>query len=220
MKVKGTPGSLSPRELRQYYNRRFSERPLRAREGFYSWIARKVPPAEGSTVLDIACGGGYLLQKLQPNNCNLFGCDIATEALRIAQREAPEAQFAVADAEKLPYQDSSFDMVYNLGSLEHFLDMETAAREMRRVLRPQGSAVVMVPNSRYIGDMWRKLTLRGGADHHQLLERFGSLGEWRELLESNGFKVREVFAYNKFKKRLSLFGLKLAYCFVFVCHSI
>ena len=128
MKVKGTPNSLSPGELRRYYDDRFARRPLRAREGFYSWVAEKVPPPPGAMVLDIACGGGYLLEKLQGSGACLFGCDISPQAIGIAAAQAPEARFAVSDAEKLPYPGASFDMVYNLGSLEHILDIVRGRR--------------------------------------------------------------------------------------------
>lgn len=217
MKVKGTPESIRQRDLRRYYDERFSRRPFRARKGFYSWIAGKAPPAPGSSVLDIGCGGGYMLRELQGRGCRLHGCDISAEAVRIAQREAPQAKFAVADAGHLPYPDSSFDTLYILGSLEHFPDMEAAVREMHRVLRPRGRAVVMVPNSHYIGDLWRKLTSRRGADHHQIIERLGTLSEWKSLLKSGGLKVREVFTYNKFKKRLHFLPLRFANCFILTC---
>jgi ubiquinone/menaquinone biosynthesis C-methylase UbiE len=216
MKVKGKPENLNSDKLRRYYDERFAQRPLRAREGFYAWIAARVNPPAGE-LLDIACGGGYFLKELQEKECKLFGCDISVEALKIAAREAPQASYSAADAERLPYRDSSFDLVCNLGSLEHFLDMEAALRETRRILKPGGRLVLMVPNSRYIGDFWRRITFRGGADHHQVLERFGSLKEWKTLLESNGFKVDSVFAYNKFKKWLRFVPLGLAYCFVFIC---
>lgn len=217
MKVKGTPEHISQDNLRQHYDERFAQRPLRARERFYAWIANRVGPPEGSCVLDIGCGGGYLLKELHGKGCQLHGCDISTEALRIAKTVVPEAKFALADAQKLPYPDASFDIVYNLGSLEHFLDMEAAVREMHRVLHSRGCTIVMVPNSRYFGDLWRRLTFRGGADHHQLLERYGTLKEWKTLLESGGLKVQHVFAHNKFKKRLRLLPLHLAYCFIFTC---
>lgn len=217
MKIRGRPNNLTSEELRRYYDKRFAERPLRAREGFYAWIAREICPPEGSRIIDIACGGGYLLREIQGRRCSLCGCDISSEALRIAAREVAEAGFAVADAEKLPYPDDSFDMACNLGSLEHFLGMESALREMRRVLKPEGRAVIMVPNSRYVGDLWRRLTFRGGADHHQILERFGTRREWQSLLESSGFVVERIFPYNKFKAWLRLVPLVFAYCFVFVC---
>lgn len=217
MKTRGRPDNLTPAQVRRYYDERFARRPLRAREGFYAWIARAAALPEGGRVLDIACGAGDLLRGLQGAGRDLHGCDISVEALRISAAEAPEAHLAVADAQNLPYRDSSFDAVYNLGSLEHFLDMEGALSEMRRVLKPGGRAVVMVPNSRYIGDLWRRLTFRGGADHHQILERFGTRREWKSLLESSGFAIERAFAYNKFKAWLRLVPLALAYCFIFVC---
>jgi ubiquinone/menaquinone biosynthesis C-methylase UbiE len=217
MKTRGKPDNLTSEELRRHYDERFAQRPLRAREGFYIWIAREIHAPEGGRIIDIACGGGYLLRELQGRGRDLLGCDISVEALRIAAREAPEAHFTAADAERLPYPDEAFDMACNLGSLEHFLDMEAALREMRRILKPKGRAVVMVPNSCYIGDLWRKATFRGGADHHQILERFGTRREWRGLLESSGFAVERAFAYNKFKTWLRLVPLAFAYCFVFVC---
>jgi len=217
MKTKGNSDNLTSREMRDYYDARFAQRPLRAREGFYEWLARRTVPPEGSRVLDIGCGGGYLLGKLEGRGLKLFGCDLSGEALSTAAREAPDARFAVTDAEKLSYPGGTFDVAYNLGSLEHFLDMKAALEEMRRVLRPEGRAVVMVPNSLYAGDLWRKVTFRGGGDHHQLLERFGSLGEWSELLESGGFRIVKVFPYNKFRRRMRIVPLRYAYCFVFDC---
>jgi ubiquinone/menaquinone biosynthesis C-methylase UbiE len=217
MKTKGKPESLTPAEIRRYYDERFAGRPLRAREGFYAWMAHAFAGPERGRVLDIACGGGYLLREMQGRGCDLHGCDISLEALRVAAGEVPQGHFAAADAASMPYPDSSFDAAYNVGSLEHFLDMEAALAEMRRILKPRGRAVVMVPNSRYIGDLWRRATFRGGADHHQLLERFGTRREWKNLLESSGFVVESVFPYNKFKAWLRLVPLAFAYCFVFVC---
>jgi len=217
MKSRGRPNNLTSGELRRYYDERFAGRPLRARQGFYEWIAGALCPPERSRILDIACGGGYLLKEMQSGMRILHGCDISVEALQIAAGEVPEGRFAVADAEKLPYTDASFDEAYNLGSLEHFLDMESALCEMRRILKPEGRAVIMVPNSRYIGDLWRRLTFRGGPDHHQILERFGTRREWQSLIESSGFIIERVFPYNKFKTWLRLMPLALAYCFVFVC---
>lgn len=53
----------------------------------------------------------------------------------------------VGPAEDLPYDDASFDTVLATEVLEHVVDVNAAARELRRVLRPGGHALVTLPSS-------------------------------------------------------------------------
>lgn len=46
----------------------------------------------------------------------------------------------------LPFRDDSFDAIYSMGTIEHFDETEQAVREMRRVLKPGGRAIIGVPN--------------------------------------------------------------------------
>ena len=53
---------------------------------------------------------------------------------------------AVADLRALPFRDASFDAIYSMGTIEHFDETERAVKEMARVLKPGGRAIVGVPN--------------------------------------------------------------------------
>ena len=53
---------------------------------------------------------------------------------------------AAADVRALPFRDASFDAIYSMGTIEHFDETEQAVREMARVLKPGGRAIVGVPN--------------------------------------------------------------------------
>ena len=56
------------------------------------------------------------------------------------------ARFSVGDCRHVPYQDNTFDAIYSMGTIEHFDETEAAVREMWRVLKPGGRAIVGVPN--------------------------------------------------------------------------
>jgi len=107
-----------------------------------------------------------------------------------------------------------------LGNLEHFLDPAAGARELARVLAPEGRGVIMLPNAYYSGDLWRVIRTGRGPDHHQAIDRFATCEEWRDLLESAGLRVEAVERWDKGKlwKRL-LFPFHLAYHFVYLVRA-
>ena len=79
-----------------------------------------------------------------------YGIDISAPTViqaRAAFDAGPGAlRGVVGDVRDLPFRDASVDAVYSMGTIEHFDDTERAVREMFRVLRPRGRAIVGVPN--------------------------------------------------------------------------
>src|SRR6478672_7035665 len=82
-----------------------------------------------------------------------FGIDISEPTLRQAQgafsgprSAAAPLRAAAADVRALPFLDASFDAVYSMGTIEHFDETEQAVREIARVLKPGGRAIIGVPN--------------------------------------------------------------------------
>ncbi len=202
--------------LRRAYNERHERGFLRDRDRFYRAMALRMAARPGERILDSGCGGGYLLRELP--HCRCFGIDISDTALAEARRSAPNARLALAPGERLPFRDRTFDQVACLGNLEHFLDPAAGARELARVARrPGGRVWVLLPNSYYSGDLWRAIRTGYGPDHHQPVERFGTVNEWRDFLEQNGLKVREIRPYNRFKWWKRLLPRNLAYHFLYEC---
>jgi len=183
----------------------------------YRLVLERLELTDSEPVLDVACGAGSFLEILGARGVPAIGVELSEEALRRAQRRAPEALLAVADGAALPFADDSFSALVCLGSLEHFLDPAAGARELARVLAPKGRAVVMLPNSYYSGDIWRVIRTGHGPNHHQIVDRFATLGEWRELLEGAGLLVLRVDRYDKGKLWKRLLPFNLAYHFVFTC---
>jgi SAM-dependent methyltransferase len=93
----------------------------------------------GGRILDLGCGVGHSYHLLAPRQT--VGVDIDPSALADQDRETH-----VADMRDLPFPDDNFDGVLSVQSIEHVPDPERAIAEVRRVLRPGGTAVLVTPN--------------------------------------------------------------------------
>jgi len=114
-------------------------------------------PGPDDRVLEVGCGAGHLLARLPAGRA--VGLDLAESLLaRTARRVGRRAALAQGDAGALPFATAAFDRVYCSEVLEHLVDPAAAVREIGRVLRPGGVAVLSVPNERLINRV--KTTLR------------------------------------------------------------
>ncbi len=105
------------------------------------------------TVLEIGCGNGVYTLSLAKLAQRAIGIDIARDALREAREDAvgfkANTEFAIANAECLPFSDSCCDVVMIIEALEHIQNPEIALKEAERVLKNKGYLVVSVPNRLY-----------------------------------------------------------------------
>jgi SAM-dependent methyltransferase len=104
--------------------------------------------ARGLKVLEIGCGLGTDGARFARAGAAYTGVDLTEAAVSLARRnfelqELP-GEFRTADAENLDFADGSFDLVYSHGVLHHTPDTARAVREVHRVLKPGGRAVVML----------------------------------------------------------------------------
>src|SRR6185436_1790311 len=121
--------------------RSFLERLVRARLAG-SGAASAGAPAE-LNILDVGCGTGANLDMLSEFG-KAEGVDVSAEALSFCRARGLE-QVKLGAAEALPYADGSFDLVTGLDVVEHLDDDVAGLKEMRRVLRPGGEALLFVP---------------------------------------------------------------------------
>lgn len=100
------------------------------------------------------------------------------------------AQVVVADVRALPFRADGVDLIYSMGTIEHFVDSDTAVRELFRVLRPGGRAIVGVPNK--LDPFLRPLlvhVLNALGRYAYGRERSFTPAGLRRLLTSAGFEV-------------------------------
>lgn len=99
-------------------------------------------PDPDSTVLDVGCGTGFVTNHLASRYQYVTGVDISQEMLSVARESAPiNVSFVLAPAEKLPFDDNSFDLV-TAGAAYHWFDYDKAGKEISRVLKPKGKLCV------------------------------------------------------------------------------
>ncbi|MDQ6617807.1 MAG: methyltransferase domain-containing protein, partial [Actinomycetota bacterium] len=98
-------------------------------------------PLSGRRVLDVGCGRGGTVSLLAERfGAEPVGVDLSPEAVAFCRRthRHPAVSFEVSDAENLPFEDRSFDVVTNLESSHTYPDMRAFLAEARRVLRAGG----------------------------------------------------------------------------------
>lgn len=172
---------------------------LRQRDSFYKWLVSLLQPQPGQRLLDVSCGQGSLLRVGQEAGLVVTGLDLSARAVAVARLETGgQGDLVVANAERLPYRDSSFDYVTNIGSVEHYSHPGRAVAEMARVLDPDGVALILLPNTfGLLGNILHVWRHGDVFDDGQPLQRYGTRSQWCRLLEMNGLQVVRTSRYER-----------------------
>lgn len=105
-------------------------------------VCQAVDPRSSERVLDIACGSGNTALIAARRYCDVSGIDYVPALIdRARERAAADGvriDFRVADAQALPFEDASFDVVVSVFGVMFAPDQEKAASELLRVCRPGG----------------------------------------------------------------------------------
>jgi len=102
--------------------------------------------SRGTRVLDLACGTGLHAHQAVKRGAVTNGIDLSEAMVDQARLSAPDGYFQVGDAESLPFDDASFDVVVCGFGVLHFPDAARAVSEAKRVL---------VWNGRFACSVWR-----------------------------------------------------------------
>jgi ubiquinone/menaquinone biosynthesis C-methylase UbiE len=103
---------------------------------------------DGGDMLEVAPGPGFLaIEMARDSRIHVTGLDISKTFVELARKNAAEervpVQFLEGNASEMPFADASFDLLICRAAFKNFSEPERALREMRRVLRPDGTGVII-----------------------------------------------------------------------------
>lgn len=147
--------------------------------------ARAVP--RPAAILDVGCGTGRLLRSAEQKfpNARLIGVDAAPEMIKQAERAVGNGsviRFHQAPAEKLPFHDSQFDVVFSTLTFHHWKDQGRGIHEVSRVLTPGGRWLVadLLPTG-FLGLLLRLFRI----------DRFPERERFQKMLSDAALKIAE-----------------------------
>jgi len=100
-------------------------------------------------VLDVGCGTGFATEGLLERVDRVHGLDQSVHQMEKAWKKFGKrgrVRFYRGDAERLPFKDDSFDLVWSSGSIEYWPDPVAALAECRRITKPGGQVLIVGPN--------------------------------------------------------------------------
>jgi 2-polyprenyl-3-methyl-5-hydroxy-6-metoxy-1,4-benzoquinol methylase len=174
---------------------------------FERTLAELFTQAAPTSLLDVGCGEGVLIhqwaQQIAP--ARVVGIDLEEPSIQAgwAERQAPNLEYRIMQAENLPFADSEFDMAAAIEVLEHVPDPVHTVAEMARCA--ERHLLVSVPRE----PLWRGLNLARGAYVKELGNTPGHVNHWTkrsfvELLGRHGqvVEARSPFPWTMLLVRL------------------
>lgn len=115
----------------------------------FDLVLKHLGEVEGKTVLDLGCGDGALTRLICKKKTKVIGVDNQELGLKFAKeildKEKLKAELILADVCDLPLADNSADFVVASEVIEHIREPEKLVKEIYRVLKPCGKAIITTP---------------------------------------------------------------------------
>lgn len=139
-------------------------------------------------VLEVGCGtGNYIVAIQEITGCDAAGIDPSEGMLRVAIERGAPVTFDLGSGESLPFEDTTFDLVFSVDVIHHIQDRAAYYREALRVLRP-GGKICTVTDSAEIIRARQPLSNYFPETVAAELKRYPPVSELRHLMEVAGFQ--------------------------------
>jgi len=150
-------------------------------KSIYENVAKVLELKPEDDLLEVACGNGYFLERYASHVHSVAGLDLSELAVKLATKKnkyrvtAGTAEFMCGEASQLPWKDNKFSVATCMGSYPWLPKPLDTLKELYRVLRPAGRAVISID--------WNA---EDGIDRSKEIERYGHQ-TWSEADVRNMF---------------------------------
>ncbi|MBT1450127.1 methyltransferase domain-containing protein [Glaciecola sp. XM2] len=159
-------------------------------DGLIDWGSLQT--SKSGVALDLGCGTGYLGKRIADGHAQWLNLDVSLEMLKSAKANATERlklkeHSILADAHYIPLANSSVDRVYSSMALQWCEHPQQVVKEMFRVLKPQGRAVLAImvsPSFSTLDNAWRAIKMPSRVN------AFASPMQWLSAFQAYPWKVR------------------------------
>jgi ubiquinone/menaquinone biosynthesis C-methylase UbiE len=177
---------------------------LQGGEPYYKHIMALLHPSKGQNIIDLGYGRGFFLREAQQYGLELHGLDFCDQSKVVAKSLLGKADLIIGDIHSINHKSEKFDYVSCLGVIEHLVHPGQGVREIARIMKKDGTAVLTIPSSVFfysrVWIMYLKywaanflhavgIRKKPGVFLRQLIDRFYTPREGARLLERNGLKV-------------------------------
>jgi 2-polyprenyl-3-methyl-5-hydroxy-6-metoxy-1,4-benzoquinol methylase len=142
---------------------------------------------EGGRILDVGCGAGFFLQALPEKSWLRYGVEIGHEATIAAAHALGKEHIFKGTLIESKFEKASFDVVTFWSALEHTNEPRSNLLEARRILKPDGTIIIQVPNTAsYQAKIFKGDWFSLDAPRHRYHFNLQNL---KQILEATGFTI-------------------------------
>jgi ubiquinone/menaquinone biosynthesis C-methylase UbiE len=168
----------------------------------------------GKRVLEVGCGLGTDLLQFARGGAIVTGIDLSSTSIELVKRRFALYGLSVdartADAEQLPFDENSFDLVYSFGVLHHTPNTQKAIDEVYRVLKPGGECTIMLYHKHslhvWLGAVWHWL-------HAAERARRSIVEDWVRVYDGEGNPLGKAYSRSDARRMFGKFtNLRITLC--------
>jgi SAM-dependent methyltransferase len=164
-------------------------------ESNLTFVQRSGMLPQVASILEIGCGKGMMLDRLQKIGYSVTGIDLEPTAIDACHASFPDVAAQIGSGDSIPFPSGSFDVVLSFDVFEHIRDSDRHLREVARVLRPAGRYLLQTPNK------WTNIPFE--ILRHWRKYQMGPIAGYRELTKEhcalhNYWQLQRRFARNGF----------------------